>query len=270
MDARQRASAPANELTCDELTSLFADIAREAPGTIIVLTGGEPLLHPQIEEITSVGADLGLRMVLGTNGVLLNESKIRALKGAGLSGVGVSLDSVYADQHDSFRGVPGAFARSVGAIELCRSHDLHTQVHFTMTKDNYDQAAQAVDLARRLGVSIVNFFFLVCVGRGESYLDLPPDLYESSLAEISRLQECFPKVMIQSRCTPHFKRILYQANPNSPFTRAQGYDGGGCLAGTHYCRIAPEGDVTPCPYLPLPAGNIREQPFWEIWTRSQR
>lgn len=268
MDARQKTSIPSNELTCEELSSVFEDIAREAPGTIIVLTGGEPLLHSQIEEIADVGVRLGLRMVLGTNGVLLSESRIRTLKKIGLSGVGVSLDSVCPDQHDSFRGVPGAFARSVRAIELCRAHGLHTQIHFTVTKDNYDQAAQAVELSHQLGVSIINFFYLVCVGRGESHLDLPPDLYESSLVEISRLQEQTSEVMIQSRCTPHFKRILYQNDPSSPFTRAQGYDGGGCIAGSHYCRIAPDGEVTPCPYLSLSAGNIRDKPFWQIWDRS--
>ncbi|MEE9252533.1 MAG: radical SAM protein [Thermodesulfobacteriota bacterium] len=269
MDAQQRKSARENELGQNELSVLFAEIARHAPGTIIVLTGGEPLMHPEIERIVISGVEVGLRMVLGTNGVLLTEPAIKKFKKIGLSGVGISLDSIYEDQHDSFRGVSGSFTRSCNAVRLCKSNGLHVQLHFTVTSSNYRQLKKVVGLGSQLGASIINFFFLVCVGRGKSYLDIPPDLYEKSLKEIAELQESSKGIMIQSRCTPHFKRILYENNPDSPYTRATGYDGGGCPAATHYCRITPTGEVTPCPYIELSAGSIRERSFWEIWQNAQ-
>ena len=69
-------------------------------------------------------------------------------------------------------------------------------------------------------------------------------------------------------CTSHFKRLAYEKDPNSPITKAQGYMGGGCLAGTNYARVTPNGDLTPCPYMPLSAGNIREKSFVDLWEKS--
>jgi radical SAM protein with 4Fe4S-binding SPASM domain len=268
MDALQRNTPGEEELTIREISSLFSQIGERAPGTIVVLTGGEPLMHPEIDQMVRTGVQTGLRMVIGTNGVLLTESRIQHLKSLGLSGVGISLDSVYAKSHDVFRGVPGSFERACKGIRLCRKNDLHVQVHFTVMGDNYRQMEQAVGLAREMGASIINFFFLVCVGRGNHTIDLPPELYEQTLREIARLQEQSRGLMVQARCAPHFKRILYQRHPDSPFTRATGYDGGGCPAATHYCRIDPQGEMTPCPYMELSGGNIREIPFWQIWETS--
>ena len=97
MDAVQKATARDDELSAGELAALLADIGREAPGTIVVLTGGEPLMHPDVEEIVRAGKASGLRMVIGTNGVLLSEARIRRLRDLGLEGVGISLDSVRAE-----------------------------------------------------------------------------------------------------------------------------------------------------------------------------
>ena len=65
-------------------------------------------------------------------------------------------------------------------------------------------------------------------------------------------------MLVRARCAPHFKRLAYEKDPNSPITKATGYMGGGCLAGTNYARVTPNGELTPCPYMPLSAGNIRE------------
>ncbi len=268
MDAQRRISAQNNELNHAELSTLFQTIAKRAPGTIIVLTGGEPLLRPDIDNLVKSGVKAELRVVIGTNGHLLNKDKIVSLKKIGLSGVGISMDSVHADQHDSFRGVPGSFEKAVKAIKLCRPNDLHVQIHFTVTQSNHKQIEPAVHMAKELGASIINFFFLVCIGRGQSSMDLSPMLYESCLNQIAGLQDHHKGIMIQSRCTPHFKRILYERNPESPYTRATGYDGGGCPAARRYCRIDPQGEVTPCPYMTLSAGNIRQKSFWEIWDNA--
>ncbi len=275
MDALQRTSADvethynASLLDHAELSSLFKDIAKRAPGTIIVLTGGEPLLYPDINKLVISGVKAGLRMVIGTNGILVNESKIVEFKKMGLSGMGISLDSVNRDEHDSFRGISGSFEKGCEAVRLCKSNDLHAQIHFTVTQSNHEQIESAVYLAKEFGASIINFFFLVCVGRGESSIDLSPNSYEKCLTEIAVLQDRHKGIMIQSRCTPHFKRILYERNPDSSYTRATGYDGGGCPAATHYCRINPRGEVTPCPYMELSAGNIRKSSFWQIWDKAQ-
>ena len=265
LDATQRWTAHGDELGQRDLAPVFAELGQHAPSTIVVLTGGEPLLHPEIEAMTEAGVAAGLQVVLGTNGVLLSEARIKQFKALGLAGVGISLDSIGASEHDSFRGAPGAYEKSCQAIRLCAARQLHVQVHFTVTSRNYRELERAVSLSKDLGASIINFFFLVCVGRGRPVLDLPAPLYEQVLREIADLQMRSRGIMIQSRCAPHFKRVLYQHSPQSPYTRATGYDGGGCLAGTHYCRIDPTGELTPCPYIELSVGNIRWRSFWELW-----
>lgn len=269
MDAQQRMSVTDGEMQDEEVFALFNDIGSRAPGTIIVLTGGEPLLHPGLDSFVTAGSKAGLRMVLGTNGVLLTEKRAEALKTAGLEGMGISLDSIRPQAHDSFRGMAGAFEKTCEAVRICRRTGIHAQVHFTVTRWNRGEVALAVEMAKGLGAAIINFFFLVCVGRGQGSMDLSPSEYESSLKEIAALQKSSQGILVQTRCTPHFKRILYEADPQSPYTRATGYDGGGCLAGSHYCRITPKGEVTPCPYMEVSAGNIRKDGFWNVWDESK-
>lgn len=269
MDAEQRSRPSPGELSDADLLALFGEIGSRAPGTILVLTGGEPLLHPGLESLVSGGRAAGLRMVLGTNGVLLTAEKAARLKAAGLEGMGISLDSVSAKSHDDFRGMPGAFSRTAEAVRLCLAAEMHAQIHFTVTRRNKAEIRAAIAMAKGLGAAIINFFFLVCVGRGESRMDLLPDEYENALREIAELQKSSRGILVQTRCTPHFKRVLHQADPEGPYTRATGYDGGGCLAASHYCRITPTGEVTPCPYIELSAGNVGKAGFWDVWDRSR-
>src|SRR2546430_17306134 len=76
-------------------------------------------------------------------------------------------------------------------------------------------------------------------------------------------------MLVRARGAAHFKGIAYERGPNSPITKATGYMGGGCLAGTNYARVTPEGNLTPCPYMPLSAGNVREVSFVDLWERSE-
>jgi len=115
---------------------------------------------------------------------------------------------------------------------------------------------------------VLNVFFLICTGRGESMSDISPVTYERVLDQLVAAQEQSQDLLIRARCAPHYKRIAYQRNPQSTLTRAAGYEGGGCLAGIHYCRITPEGGVTACPYIPDEEGSIRGTKFWDIWDQS--
>ncbi|MBF0432939.1 MAG: radical SAM protein [Fibrobacteria bacterium] len=268
LDAENRNFDSSNALFLKDLKPVFENVAEMAPGTIIILTGGEPLLHPDLENIIACGKKLGLRMVMGTNGVLFTKELLVRLKKAGLEGVSISLDSVSPESHDSFRGQVGSFVKSCDAFRICRDLSLHSQVNFTVSHNNLNEIETLPSLAKELGASMVNYFFLVCVGRGESKLDITPQQYEDALTLIARMQQKEKGLMIQARCAPHYKRILYNEDKNSAFTRASGYDGGGCLAATHYCRISYNGEVTPCPYMELSAGNIKDKSFHEIWKSS--
>ncbi|MBG7600957.1 MAG: radical SAM protein [Gammaproteobacteria bacterium] len=268
MDAETRDSGGDAELGANEIKNLLDEIASRSNETMVVLTGGEPLLRRDLEQLIEHGHSLGLSMVVGTNGVLLNELRVQSLKAAGAMGMGISLDSLDPQSHDDFRGCPGSWEKTLSAMDLCKKYDLPFQVHFSVTEQNAHEVQSMIDFASASGAHVLNIFFLICTGRGESMSDITPVRYEEVLKQLVEAQEQTRDLIIRARCAPHYKRVAYEHNPESSLTRAQGYEGGGCLAGIHYCRITPEGAVTACPYIPDEDGSIREQQFWEIWDNS--
>ncbi|MFA7238559.1 MAG: radical SAM protein [Sulfuricellaceae bacterium] len=268
MDAETMKHGDRNELTTVEVCSLLDDIAARSTETMVVLTGGEPMMRGDLEELVAHGTGRGLAMVVGTNGVALTDKRVQSLKAAGAMGAGISVDSLDPEKHDAFRGLSGAWEKTMQGIEACKRHGMPFQIHFSVTESNADEVPGMIDFARASGARVLNVFFLVCTGRGESMSDISPITYERVLNQLVAAQEQSRDLLIRARCAPHYKRIAYQRNPQSTLTRAAGYEGGGCLAGIHYCRITPEGGVTACPYIPDEEGNIRDAKFWDIWNQS--
>lgn len=269
MDAETLKHGGHDELTTAEVRDLLTEIAERSTETMVVLTGGEPLMRPDLEELLQHGSGLGLSMVVGTNGVALTDRRVQSLKAAGAMGAGISVDSLDPQKHDDFRGLPGAWEKTLNGIEACKRHGLPFQIHFSVTESNADEVPGMIDFARAAGARVLNVFFLICTGRGESMSDISPMTYEQVLTQLVEAQERSQDMLIRARCAPHYKRIAYQRNPDSTLTRAAGYEGGGCLAGINYCRITPQGGVTACPYIPDEGGSIRTSKFWDIWDRSR-
>lgn len=268
LDAAELDKGGADELTKEDGLSLIEQISRVNPNTILVITGGEPLLRDDILDIGAHAVKKLMMVVLGTNGILIDKPLASELARIGITGVGISLDSLDPKRHDAFRGLPGAWDAAMRGIEACKGAGLEFQIHTTINRENLDEIDSMIEYAHRLGAKVFNLFFLVCTGRGEEFTDITPPDYERTLRQMVDLQSKYEGMLIRARCAPYFKRIAYQKNPLSPLTKAAGYMGGGCLAGTFYCRIAPNGDVTPCPYMPVSAGNIRREPFSSIWADS--
>ncbi len=267
LDAETLKQGSPDELKTDEVTALLDQIATRGTDTMVVLTGGEPLLRRDLEQLVSHGSELGLSVVVGTNGVLLSEHRVKSLQAAGAMGIGISLDSLDSSSHDDFRGHAGSWEKTLAGMEACRSNGLAFQVHFSVTEKNADEIGAMVDFATNVGAHVLNVFFLICTGRGESMSDITPQRYEQVLEELIDAQTK-TDLIIRARCAPHFKRVAYQRDPTARLTRADGYEGGGCLAGIHYCRVTPEGGVTACPFIPEVENNLREVSFWEIWDNS--
>jgi len=107
-----------------------------------------------------------------------------------------------------------------------------------------------------------NCYFLVSTGRGASLTDLAPADYEAVLADLARWEQAYRgRMMVRAKCAPHFMRHVHQSDPDSPVLNYQTR----CPCGTQYCRITPDGKLTPCPYLPEVAGDLRAQSFADIW-----
>jgi radical SAM protein with 4Fe4S-binding SPASM domain len=268
LSAGERDAGSVDELTTEECFRAIDGMARVNPAAILVLTGGEPLLRNDLLEISGYATGKGFMVVVGTNGTLLTDRRVRDLLSSGVMGVSISIDSLDPARHDAFRLLPGSLEGALNGIEACDRNGLHFQVHTTVSRMNYDEIPAIMEFAYRKKARVFNLFFLVCTGRGEAMSDITPEQYEQVLSSLVEAQERYPGMFVRSRCAPHFKRIAYEKNPDSPITKAQGYEAGGCLAGTHYVRITPEGDLTPCPFMPIPVGNLRHGDFAAMWNSS--
>jgi radical SAM protein with 4Fe4S-binding SPASM domain len=258
------ASEP-DELTSKEAFQLIDKIALVNPEVMLILSGGEPLLREDFFDLAAYATGKGMMVVLGSNGMLIDEAVARKMRQSGVSGISISLDSIDPVHHDTIRSCKGAWERAVAAITHCNNADLSVQINTVVTKKNYDQLPELIVYSRSLGVKVFSPFFLVCTGRGEELTDLSPQQYEKVLSMIVESQGRHNDMMIRTRCAPTVRRILYEGNPGSPLLKM---GTGACLAGRSYCRITPEGDVTPCPYMPLSTGNVRERDFNDIWNNA--
>ncbi|HSF30865.1 MAG TPA: radical SAM protein [Candidatus Tectomicrobia bacterium] len=283
------------ELSTQECRRVIDEIAAANPNVFLILTGGEPLLRKDLFDLAACSADKGFTVVLGSNGVLLREPQAKQMRQSGIQGASISLDSTDPQKHDTFRHLPGAWRGAIRATEALRAEGLDFSIHTSITTWNVEEIPAMVELAGELGAKVLNFFFLVRTGRGEGITDITPDQYEQILTYLARIQgsgaseergsgaraSAFDhpedpwtvpagrsgRLIIRAKCAPFFRRILYTLDATSPLL--QNYAQGSCPAGKAYCRIMPEGDVTPCPYMPVTAGNLRERSFVEIWRQAE-
>ena len=265
LDAKILKEGATDELTASEIKTVLDDIASVGPEAMVVLTGGEPLLRKDIEELAKHASNLGLMVVVGTNGVLLKPERIRQLQDAGVAGVGISIDSLRPEHHDTFRGRKGAWIKTMAAIDACVEAEMPFQIHFSATDDTADEIDDMVAFARDAGAMVLNVFFMVCTGRGEKYSGISPEKYENVLRRVAEAARNEKRLMVRAKCAPHFKRIAMNMDPEWAITSAHGYDAGGCIAATRYARITPNGNVTPCPFMENSVGSVRENPFSDIW-----
>lgn len=260
-----------SELNTSECKEVIDEIVSFAPEAVTILTGGEPLLRRDILDIVRHAASRNLWVVVGTNGVLITERLARTLKDAGVRGLALSLDSLDPAKHDGFRGVRGAWRNTVDGARVLDEVGLPFIVQTTVGKHNVDQLAELADFAQReLGAKVWNLYFLVTTGRGVFVSDIAPEDYDGVLAqlyEIQRVQQ--GKMMVNAKCAPHYVKTLFERDPDSPFLKSYAGGAGGCPAGTHYMGIRPNGDVTPCPYLPVFGGNLREDRLQDLWESSE-
>lgn len=268
LDAGARDVGAPGELATAEVLDLLDRIVLLSDETMIVLTGGEPLLRPDLETIARYATDLELMVVIGTNGTLLDGRRVAALQAAGVRAVGISLDSLDPVYHDRFRGLPGAWRATLAGIDACRRAGLMFQIHFTVTDDNCGELDDMIAFARDAGAAVLNVFFVVCTGRGRALSNISAGRYEAVLRRLAEAARSETDMIVRARCAPHFKRLAREMNPPLPITLADGYEAGGCLAGTRYCRVTPEGDLTPCPYIEVSAGSVRETDFALLWANA--
>ena len=252
-----------NELTTEEGMALLDEIAK-AGFKLMVFSGGEPFMREDILDLTRHAASLGLRPVYGTNGCFLTKEMALKVMEAGGASVAISLHMVDADRLDEFMGVPGSYDAAIKAMRVCAEVGLPFQVNTTVFERNADEILEVCELAHEMGAISHHVLFLVPAGRGEDIEEetLREQEYEQLIKDLLHKREELG-FDIKPTCAPQFMRIAKQLGIDTGRYRR------GCLAGVTYCSIIPNGDVWPCPYLPMKLGNVRETPFSEIWAENE-
>lgn len=277
--SRSAPDSPTNgELSTREALAFIDNLA--ASGIpLVIFTGGEPLVRPDIWELAEHCRDLGIKTALSTNGTLITDEVAGKIKASGIEYAGISLDGATAATHDRFRNFPGAFARATAAFAKCRNAGVRCGVRVTLTKDNLAELRPLVDLSRKLGASRFCLYWLVPCGRGSdaySRLQLDAKDVTGALTLLYRTAQKIPPdemefltVDAPQDCI-HLIRSMEQDNsPDLGEARELLASlNGGCSAGDRVANVDPKGNVYPCQFARSPeflVGNIRDRPFSKLW-----
>jgi len=263
------------DLTTEEAQSFIAELP-QLGSPILVLSGGEPLLRPDIFEVARFAAQQGLPVALATNGTLIDQDVARRIRESGIRRVSISLDGADAATHDAFRGMPGSFEQALTGFRRVKAEGVSVQVNCTIARHNMRQSEALYQLALSLGADALHLFMLVPVGCGVEIAaeqQVPAEKYEEILNWLyDKSRE--GRIQVKATCAPHYFRILHQRAKEEGVEVTRETHGmaamtKGCLAGTGVCFVSHKGEVFPCGYLPVECGNVRRQSLKTIWRNSE-
>lgn len=253
------------ELTTEEGFALIEDAAKLGH-VKFGFTGGEPLLREDIYDLIEYASSFDIQVVMATNGTLITKDVAKRLKKAGLERAAISIDGIES-AHDEFRGVNGAFERSLRGIKACEEEGVAVQLFTMVTRTNYGEIPKIIKLADDLKLWRIYLIYLVAMGRGKEISEVCLSTAENEqFFEDMMTKQKEAKTWLKPICNPQYWAYLKEAGL---VDRVDGIEFTGCTAGITRFHIFPNGDVTPCAYLPAKAGNIKESSFLEIVQNSE-
>ena len=229
----------------------------------IIVSGGEPLLHPQVFDVIKILSEGGVEVSVPTNGTLIDERAITRLKESGAGAVQVSLDGKDEKTHDALRGVRGTFKKAVTAIKNLARSGVPVGASTTVSSANINQIKDIAYLLDELGAVSYNVRACMPCGKaGPDYQDLAPspDEWHRALASLPELNESVTIEVVS------MDPLQIPLTPPSPENVAGGFLS--CGVGRTGCAIGSDGTVTPCAYIEEAAGNVTEQSLEDIWQNS--
>ena len=273
-----------DELTTDQAKQAIDTLAK-ASVPIIAFSGGEPLIRPDILELTRYAHDQGIYVAVATNGTLITKKKAQEMKEAGIQFVQISLDGATAMTHDTFRGILGVYDKTIKGIQNASDLGFFVNIATTATQDNYQEIPEIINLCTKLNVDWFMLYNFVPTGRGEFIKnnDLTPQQREELLHMIyEKLYDDTTPVNVLSTA-PQFARValehkkkndtlivpthFYNTEISDRLTNLTEFIGG-CGCGRFYCAIRPNGNIDPCVFFPLTVGNIINDDFETLWKKN--
>lgn len=278
--AHATAGPAPSELTTAQAIEMIDDLAQYG-APVILFSGGEPLMRPDLPELARYAVAKGMRAVISTNGTLITSDKAKELKDIGLSYVGVSLDGMQ-PMHDKFRGVPGAFDEALAGIRNCLAVGLKVGLRFTVFKHNAPEVPAVFDLLEREGIPRVCFYHLVYAGRGSRLMD--EDLDHAGTRALLDLIMDRSKRLFDKGQAPEVLTVDNHADGPYVYLRLLREDPAraaevlkllrwneGNSSGRGIGCVSWDGSVHPDQFWRhLTVGNVKDRPFSQIWTDPEQ
>ena len=274
-----------DELTTEEAFHLIDQI-KEFGDPILVVTGGDPMMRRDLFDILAYAVQRGLRTSLTpTTTRLVTPEALARVREAGVRRVAISIDGPTAEAHDAFRGFPGSFEIALTIARDAVAADLSLQINTTISRYNLHLLEEMVELVARSGAVQWSLFFLVPTGRARAADMISSEEHERVFHWLYDLSRRAP-FDIKSTAAPAYRRVVIQrerdgasapaARAPKPVLAGAGFryrDGldrpaKGVNDGKGFCFISHLGDVCPSGFLPLAAGNVRQQPVVAIYRHS--
>jgi heme d1 biosynthesis radical SAM protein NirJ len=264
------------ELTTAEVVRVMDDL-KAARVPALILSGGEPLLRPDIFDISGHAKALGFHVALSSNGALISPANIERIAAVGFDYIGVSLDGIGAT-HDRFRGKAGAFSAALDGIRLCRDRGLKVGLRFTMTMDNHDELEDVLDLAEAERIDRFYLSHLVYAGRGnknradDAALDITRRTMERLIERAwSRIERGLPGEFVTGNNDADGVLLYLWARRRFPGSaghlQVKLEQWGGNASGVNVANIDNLGNVNPDTFWwGNCIGNVITRPFAEIWS----
>lgn len=264
-----------NELSTEEGKKLLARLG-EMKVPLMVLTGGDPAKREDLVELVEAGTRAGLTMAVTPSGTpVLQRDRLAQMRDAGLARLAVSVDGPDAESHDAFRGVVGSFAETKRILEEARSLGIPVQINTSVGTHNIKSLRAMAEFAREMSAVLWSVFLVVPVGRAGTSLLLGPKRVETLLQELAQLAREMP-FDVKTTAAPHFRRVLMQEHNGGAMVGVlSDIDPAGVVKGPRgisdgvgFLFVSHVGEVFPSGFLPLSAGNVRDDDVAAIYRES--
>ncbi|MBL8174814.1 MAG: TIGR04053 family radical SAM/SPASM domain-containing protein [Bryobacterales bacterium] len=263
-----------NELTTDEGLAFVSQIPSFGdPLPHLILTGGDPLARKDLYQVIDYARSIGIGISITPAATeALTRDVLVKLKDHGVDGLGLSLDGSTAARHDAIRGVPGTFDRTMNALRWAQELEMPLQVNTLVAEQTADDVPHIFELLKPFSVARWSLFFLISVGRGKVLAALSPEEGEKLMQWVYDVSQDSPFIVATTEA-PSYRRVALQRK------REQGQDAAdmkksratgafGIRDGHGIMFVSNTGDICPAGFLPLTAGNVRQDKIVDIYRDS--
>jgi radical SAM protein with 4Fe4S-binding SPASM domain len=270
-----QAQAYPGELDWGQMEAVVDDLAAYGIPSLL-LSGGEPMVHPRFFDLVERASGTGLKLTISTNGTLITPERAARLKAAEVAYVGISLDGI-GEIHDRFRRKEGAFDAAVRGFRHCHEAGQKTGLRLTLTRHNVENIGRILDFIEEEGIQRVCFYHLVPAGRGGELQVLEPEAARRALDTLVERVEAWHRQGIDRELLTVTQpadgaylllRMEREGHPRlEEARRLLAWNGGGAnSSGRGIANIDTRGDVHPDQFWQdVTLGNVKDLPFSEIW-----